>query len=194
MKLASRVSAPVLACLGWILVLAPSYSSAAQPDRASGSIAGVDLIIPQHSPVQLRQINRRDFLAAFSGRFVMSGRFAYGCFDACAKPYRRADMRLYLSPDRGMVARLPRWKGFPPPETIEIENPSAFAAVAIPRRVMLALENGKQRHVSGRISIVIDQFQTGVACDDSWASARFRSLAKPTGMDDAPPVSGAGCE
>lgn len=160
----------------------------------SGSIAGVDLIIPRHSPLQLAQFNRRDFLAVFSGRFVVSGRFTYGCIDDCAKPYRRADMRLYLSPDVGVVARLPRWKGFRPAETIEIENPSAFAAVAIPLRVMLALENGKQRQVSGRTSIVIDHFQTGVACDDSWASARFKSFAKPTVIDGAPSMSGVGCE
>lgn len=194
MKLASRVSALVLACLGWILVLAPSYSSAARPDRASRSIADIDLIVPRHTPVQLRQLNRRDFLAVFSGRFVISGRFTYGCFDDCAKPYRPADMRLYLSPDRRMVARLPRWNGFPPPETIEIENASAFAALAIPRPVRQALENGRQRQVSGRTSIVIDHFQTGVACDDSWASARFKLFAKPTVIDGAPSMSGAGCE
>ena len=158
-----------------VTVLSVALLAAAPQSPMRIKAAGVDLIIPADSPVRLRAISKTDISARFSGRFVLSGRYTYGCTDECHKPFAQKDMTLVLSPDAGTVARLPRWEGFRRPHAIEILNASKFAEGAISPRTMHALKYGKALRVSGYTSIVVDDFFTSVECDDSYASARFQA-------------------
>ncbi|HMI18949.1 MAG TPA: hypothetical protein VK533_05340 [Sphingomonas sp.] len=178
-----------IGCVG--LALSASLLAAAPKADIRSTAPDIELIVPADSPVRLR--SSANGQARFLGQFVLSGRFTYGCTDDCQKPYRQQDMVLYLFPDDATVARLPHWRGFRRPDTIEIENSSKFATVAISRRTMRALEYGKLTQVSGYTSIVVDNFFTSVECDDSYASARFRAFA--TGAPDrtVKRTGGPGC-
>jgi len=170
------------------------HSTAARPIVAGKLVeANLELVLPENSTLGAAQVNQRDSLATFQGRILLSGTFTYGCTDACEKPFRRADMRLYLSPDARTSALLPRWKGMRAIDDIEIENSAKFVAVAVSRETMHQLEYGRLQHVTGRVSIVVDHFRTGVECDDTWASARFLSFAEPVSLDHER-ASGAGCD
>jgi hypothetical protein len=45
-----------------------------------------------------------------------------------------------------------------------------------------ALLSGKTPYLSGRISIVVDHFETGIECDSANFGARFVEIAKPPKM------------
>jgi len=178
--------------IGLSLVFSTGLLASAPEAETRPNGAGIELIVPTDSPVKLR--SSANGQARFSGQFVLNGRFTYGCTDACEKPFRREDMVLYLSPDDATVARLPHWRGFRRPDTIEIEDAAKFAAVAIPPRTMHALEYGRLTQVSGYTSIVVDSFFTSVECDDSFASARFRAFAKGATHKTVKRTGSPGCE
>lgn len=151
------------------------------------------LIVPADSPVRLRTLSKEDLSAEFTGSFVLSGTFRYGCTDECRKPFARQDMRLDFFPDAELLARLPRWSGQTGHPEIEIENSATFAAKVIPQATMRTLQYGHLNWVEGRISIVVDRFRTGIACDATWYSARFVEVAKPAVFVPVHSVS-EGCE
>lgn len=161
-------------------------ASAQEPDQLASL-----LVIPANSPVHLRAVSEGD--ADFTGRFVLTGRFRYGCTDECLKPFPRQEMRLDFFPDDELSARLPHWRGYMSPPIIEIENSEAFAAKVIRPATMRRLQFGRLNWVEGRISIVVDAFRTGIACDSAWYLARFVEVAKPPSFQAAHSESG-GCE
>jgi hypothetical protein len=181
---------------GSALALSGAGHSAAAPPLAASKRVGADaeLILPRNSPLRVARTNQKEGRATFSGRLLVSGRFTYGCTDACEKPFRRADMRLYFLPDARTAASLPRWKGLRPIGSIEIGNSAKFAAIAVSRETMHQLEYGRLEQVTGHASVIVDHYRTGIACDDTWASARFLSFAKPVVLNRAPPGRVAGCE
>lgn len=165
------------------------------PFAAAAQAQDMTLQVPADSLVRVLSYDRESVTAEFSpGRFTLSGAFRYGCGDACEKPFRQGDMQLEFVPDPKVAARLPRWKGYTTSLAIEIDEGDAFAAKVIPPQVMQELLQGRRKWVTGRATIVVDGFHSGVDCDAAWYSARFVSLAEPPSLKPVQVAGGASCD
>src|SRR5689334_16530398 len=102
MKLATRLAAAPLAAM--ILAAAPA------PKYLPLDNYGEGLVIPAGSPVRLLRFNKQNAAASFSGRFVLTGMFVYGCDIECDPPLAKDDVHGSIIPDSNMAARLPHWK------------------------------------------------------------------------------------
>jgi hypothetical protein len=167
-----------------LAVLLISATSAEQviplPDQDAG---GEALVVPADSPVHFRGWNKYHY-AQFDGRFVLTGTFMYGCEADCegGGPYKTSDLELTVVPDPGLKARLPNWKIRHNDMMILISRSRSLQASlgsSVERRRLLA---GKLPYIAGRISIVVDHFETGIECDSANFGARFVAVAKPARM------------
>lgn len=137
------------------------------------------LVIPHGSPVKFNGFDKETHFARFRGKFVLTGKFTYGCGSNCADytgPVEESDIHIAVEPDPELAARLPHWKNQQQDILILISrNAGLVPAIANPdqRKALLA---GKIQSVKGRIAIIVDQFETGLECDSASFSARFVSM------------------
>lgn len=144
--------------------------------RYPGSNPEEGLIVPPDSPVRFRGFSKYG-VAQFDGRFVLTGTVVYGCaIDCGAKPKDRF-LRVDVVPDSAVVARLPHWKLRHNDMRIVIDPPERFVRTITTPSQRAALRSGSLGDVRGRISIVVDHFETGIECDSPTFSARFVSTA-----------------
>jgi hypothetical protein len=141
---------------------------------------GPALIVPAGSPVRFTGFDKNG-VANFSGRFVLSGNFTYGCrLDCDTVPIDPNALELNLLPDPDLAKRLPHWDGRGNEMVVEVDRISGLRAkVASPDQIAKIL-SGKIQEVRGRIAIVVDHYVADFGCDYSpYYAARFVSVAKP---------------
>jgi hypothetical protein len=83
-----------------------------------------------------------------------------------------------IAPDPGIAARLPRWQHRKNDMLILITRSRQLVASIASHRQHAALRSGKLEYLRGRITIVVEQFQTGIECDSTNFRARFVVIAK----------------
>jgi hypothetical protein len=131
--------------------------------------------------------------AHFSGRFVLSGLFAYGCEVECQGKITEDCLVLTIVPDPEVAARLPRWKVHDNDIKIYLTREAPLArAIATPKQ-KAALLSGKLPEIRGHIAVVVDDFQTAIECDSASYSARFVAIAKPPKRETKAPDGNYGC-
>ncbi|MEO6359345.1 MAG: hypothetical protein ABIO43_02065 [Sphingomicrobium sp.] len=138
------------------------------------------LIIPADSPVKFRGFDKYG-VAHFSGKFVLTGSFTYGCWSSCADyngPVTEGYLDVRIEADPELAARLPHWKLRKGPMLVLINREQRFARTVATREQHRSLLSGKLGSVQGRAAIIVDDFRTGIECDSENHSARFISLAK----------------
>jgi len=175
MRVAARLR--LLSLTLMIIGAAPAEQVIPFPDKDA---VGEALIIPANSPVHFRGWGKNGY-AQFEGRFVLTGTFMYGCEADCegSGPLKDSDLYLTVVPDPKLKARLPNWKIRHNDMMILITRSKALTpslGTALDRSKLRA---GKLPYISGRISIVVDHFETGLECDSANFGARFVAVAKP---------------
>lgn len=137
---------------------------------------GLDYAIPMDSPVQFVALEQYD-AAKFRGRFVMSGTYHYGFLSHNPQADSEYNVpELYFLPDAKLATRLPYWKQRKRVHEIRFRNPDAFANAIIPTDELEKLRRRKIFSVSGRASIVVDDYQASVECDYPTYSVSFVSV------------------
>jgi hypothetical protein len=180
-----RLAAIPLAC--FLISAGPTEQVVPHPE-----IQGEALIIPQNSPVQFRGFDKYG-TARFSGSFVLTGTFTYGCEVDCEGPVKESDLAVNLVPDPEVVARLPHWKIYHQDVMIHISHGSDLARAIATRQQRVALRTGKLSELRGRVAIVVDEFATGIECDSVYYSARFVRIAQPPRIAKAELNGDYGC-
>jgi hypothetical protein len=142
------------------------------------------IVIPAGSPMRLASLPREyNIEVAFRGRFTLSGLYkveGYG---------EKTDLTFW--PDRKSRNMLPHWRGRDVPEDMDISGAWAFARAVVPKDQLQRLKSGKLKSVTGRVTIVADNYETSIDCDVVSASARFVSVvnsvqiaANPTSFNE----------
>jgi hypothetical protein len=141
---------------------------------------GPALVIPAGSPVHFRGFDKNG-VAHFSGRFLMTGSFTYGCNVDCEEvPLPRGNLDFNLVPDLELMKRLPHWQDRGDDMVIYIDRASRLESAIVSQKQLAGLLSGKDQDVRGRIAIMVDDYTADFGCDYSPAySARFVSLPKP---------------
>ena len=146
---------------------------------------GEALIIPAASPVKFLRWEKSggEYVGArFSGRFVLTGQFTWGCEWDCndGSPITEADnFALRVVPDSDLAARLPHWKVHNQDIAIFVARSTRFTHSITTAQQRADLASGKLPDVHGRISIVVDHFETSLDCDSANFGADFVAIATP---------------
>jgi hypothetical protein len=85
-------------------------------------------------------------------------------------------LELYFIPDKAMALRLPYWAQRHHVHEIRFTNESAFVSAVIPQKELESLRQRKSFSVTGRASIVVEQYQASVECDYPTYAVSFVSL------------------
>jgi len=150
---------------------------AAQEIPWRGGAADWVIIVPKGSPVKFNDWHEYGY-ARFDGRFVLTGQYALTLTDNCERPGTEDCLVVDIDPDPEIAARLPRVKNHGDVWITISEDGRFLRSIAGPRE-RAKLLSGKIRSVTGRTSIVADQFSVGGDCEQVWYSARFVAFAKP---------------
>jgi hypothetical protein len=135
------------------------------------------LIIPAGSSVQFRGFDKYG-RAHFGGRFVLTGSFTYGCAVDCDGPARDAFFRFDVVPDPNVAARLPHWKVHHNDIKIVVSREAPLVRKITTQRQRADIKSQRIPDIQGRITIMVDEFETGLDCDSANFSARFVALPK----------------
>ena len=133
--------------------------------------------------------------AQFDGRFVLTGAYALTLTspELCEARRREDCLVMDIEPDRAIAARLPHLKNGRRDMWITIRNERRLIQSIISSRQRVALLAGKTQSVTGRTSIVVDQFSVAGDCDSVWYSARFLAIARPPKLARGRFSGGFGC-
>ncbi len=148
-------------------------------------------MIPSNSPVKFREWHEYGF-AQFDGRFVLTGEFALNMTDNCEGAGEDC-LALDIKPDLAIASRLPHWKDDAGEIWIGITGEKQLVQTIASPRQRAALVAGKIPHVTGRVSIVVDDFSAGGDCDSHWYTARFVKLAQPPKLALTDASGAVGC-
>jgi len=149
------------------------------------------LIVPVGSPLKFRGWNQDgDGDAKFDGRFVLTGEFALTTTENCERS--TLCLQMDIEPDPPIAVRLPHLKNGGQ-VWITITNEGQLVRSISSPEQRSALLAGKLQSVTGRTSIVVDQFRVGGDCEQVWYSARFVSFAKPPTYAQTEFGGGFGC-
>lgn len=175
-------------------LLAATAAAAVHAAPAARAIAladGVDtLIVPATAPLRYRSTGAFDVIS-FSGRFVLTGVFHYGCEYDCDEPDR--EFSLYIVPDTAQQSRLPHWSKRSGKVRVYIIGDEPLIRAAISRRPEMAqLRAGRLDEITGRMSIIVDNYTASIECDAPSYVATFVALAKPLQVA-ALPADDHGC-
>lgn len=146
------------------------------------------IVIPAASPVRFKGFNK-DHYAVFSGRFVLTGTFVYGCNVDCDPP--NPDVEADIIPDADSA--LPHWKLRNGDMLVFLVDGERLANQIVSRQERAALSAGKVPDVRKHVSIVVDDFEVGIECDSPFYSARFIAIAKPAKLASAKAQPNYGC-
>ena len=128
------------------------------------------LVVPAGSPLQLASTHETDILARFSGRFTLSGDYRV--------EGSGEDLSLTFWPDQESRDRLPHWQDREVPEEMYIDNSDAFIRAVVAREELARLNARSVQSLTGRVTIIADNYETSISCDATGASARFVSVVE----------------
>ena len=132
------------------------------------------LEVPHGSPVKFQGWHEHGY-ARFDGRFVLTGDYALTLTENCERPGTEDCLTIDIEPDPAIAARLPRMKDDGDVWITIRDDGRLLRSIAGPRqRATLLTREG--RSVTGRTSIVVDEFSVGGDCEQVWYSARFVAL------------------
>jgi hypothetical protein len=172
------------------MFLASAAVSATAADKVIPAADGEALIVPRDSPVRFQRFDKYGG-AHFSGRFVLSGSFTYGCTYDCDGPLTEDNLALHFVPDPELVKRLPHWRQHTNDMRIYIDRAAPFGqAVAVQRAAILKGDLGE---VTGRASIVVDEFTMTLECDSASFTARFVKFEEPAALQEVRLAGDYGC-
>lgn len=146
------------------------------------SASGEGILIPAGSPVRLVSFKRGDDnLAEFRGRFTLSGTYKLEEYEG--------SLTASLWPDPKSVRLLPYWQERGHPDGITITNEWAFARAVVTKDELRKLKASMLKPtrgnvtelMSGRATMVADDYSTYMECDGAHYSMRFVSLVKVAG-------------
>ena len=152
------------------------------------------IAIPLGSPVKFDRW-RDPATAQFDGRFVLTGEYALQLIpdELCGLQTREDCLVLEVKPDRAIANRLPHVEDRGGELWITIRDERRLIDGIVTRSQRAALLGGKTQSVTGRVSIIVDQFWVGGECDGVWYSARFVKLAEPLQLARTKFKGGVGC-
>lgn len=166
----------------------PSGKFFALPDDPNEGI-----IVPPDSPVRFQNFDQYG-RAHFTGKFVLTGAFTYRCnYCEPGTKVTENDLEFSIVPDRILLSRLPHWKQHDNDMMVEILRAKRFTHLVTAAADRRALLSGKRDEVTGRIAVVVDDFQAGLDCDSANFSAKFVSIAKPVRIAEVRLNGNYGC-
>ena len=133
------------------------------------------MIIPAGTALRVASLpNDGMTKATFSGRLTLTGAYelkGYG-----------DDAYVTLWPDSKSQAALPYWRDWweGAPTEIYLDNGWAFAQTVVGKNQLRKLKADDQHAVRGKITIIVDQYETSIECDHATYSARFVSVVGST--------------
>jgi hypothetical protein len=145
------------------------------------------IVIPVDSTIRYSGFRNKDggLVAAFRGRFVVTGTYYYGDNDfndsGDEKPSDyEFDPQAYIVPDNAKVGRLPHFAIRKADRyVIFIDNPQAFAKVVVSKSAQRRVRCRNCGVATGHIAIWMDKFGASIVCDGPNYEARFLSIYKP---------------
>jgi len=177
------------AALFMIHVAATAPACAAEQKIALADGADT-LIIPANSPVRYQSTGKNDDIH-FVGRFILTGEFHYGCASDCDD--KQPSFEFVIAPDADLKARLPHWSQRTGDLRISIDASRRLVPAIIPRRRLALVRAGKLDAVSGRVSILVENYTADIECDAPQYSVRFVALVKPVQVATASNSGEFGC-
>ena len=136
------------------------------------------LIVPANSPVSLSRFGKYG-TARFNGKFLLTGKFTYGCAIDCEGPYKDAFFRFDIEPDASLAARLPYYPTHKQDILLVVTSNSALLRSMLSASQRASLRSDLRSEVTGRISLLVDQLEISLDCDNANYSARFVAITKP---------------
>ncbi len=155
-----------------------SASPAKEPIEIPSGLGEEALVIPATSPVHFERYGK-DYEARFSGRFVVTGTFFYGCEMECDPPLQRDQVFAAIVPDPAVAATLPHWKIRNNDIRIFFINDEQLVNQIVTRPERAALLAGRIPDVRRHVAIIVDDFRAAIDCDSAYYSAHFVAMAKP---------------
>ena len=172
MKRSSSLARPLLAlCALALLGTAPGPTIYSNPKYKAET-----LVVPPNSPVQLRRFGKHG-TARFSGRFLLTGKFTYGCAIDCDGPAKDAYFRFDVEPDASLAARLPHYPNHKQDILIVVASNSRLVRAMTSARQRARLRSDLRSDVTGRIGILVDHLEISLECDSANYAASFVALA-----------------
>ena len=145
------------------------------------------IIVPADSPLQFKSFNKDEITASFTGRVTLSGTYHFGIDDTAG------GSNLYLVLDPASRGLLPYWKNRPGNGSITIDNEADFVRAVISQPMLEKLRTRKTGSLTGRVSIIAENYQAMIVCDAPDYSVRFVGVAaKAVAALNASPA-GIGC-
>ncbi|HLZ76824.1 hypothetical protein [Phenylobacterium sp.] len=155
---------------------------------------GGGIRVPSDSPVRYVRTGKEEGDSHFFGQFVITGTYRYGCFVGCDGPLQPDDLVLKFYPDRSLVKRLPSWVVYKEPaDEIIIEKAAPFVQSVVSSKIRGQLLSNKRQYVSGRASILVDDFTMDIECDSPSYFARFVRIVQSLDAPKPTPVRQVGC-
>ena len=143
-----------------------------------------NLIEPDNSPVRFASYNTDNLSVSFDGAFILTGKYELG-YQVFHTPGEK-DTGVYgftFWPDAEIVARLPRWEGFPKgPKTIAFDNFGDFLSAVVPKPDLRRLQRGKTASYEGRVSVRVDHYWTAKPCGYPEFAVHFLEVVKPPAL------------
>jgi hypothetical protein len=147
------------------------------PDADPSDSEGI--VIPTGSPLNLVSFTRDEIKVKFNGRFELTGTYEI--------ENSGEDTFVTIWPDQRSKDSLPYWHDRGGPDEIYISNGSEFARAVASAEELAKLTAGRQPLIRGQVTIIADQYETGIECDAANFSARFVSVVKNVEMAGSPP-------
>ena len=116
--------------------------------------------------------------ARFDGRFLLTGKFTYGCAVDCEGPAKDAFFRFDIEPDASLARRLPHYPNHKQDILITVTSDSALVRAMTSARERARLRSDLRSDVTGRIALLVDRLEISLECDSAHYSARFVSLPR----------------
>lgn len=129
------------------------------------------LVIPSGSVATYRSFDRDNITAHFTGRFTLTGTWYYGIDEDSG------DWTAYMIVNEATRKTLPYWKNRPGNGHIDIDNEADFVRAVVPSAAIERLKKAKKGTLSGKISIVAENYQASVVCDGPYYYVHFVSVA-----------------
>jgi hypothetical protein len=173
------------------MIYAAGVASACADERKIDLAGGADsLIVPANSPVRYNFTGKYDDIH-FVGRFILTGKFYYGCASDCDE--RDPSFELLIVPDADQQARLPHWSQRTREIRVSIGSDRRLVPGIVPKRELALVRAGKLDAVSGRVSILVDNYTAAIECDAPVYSVTFVGLVKSVQVAAASDASKFGC-
>lgn len=145
------------------------------------------VVVPSASPMRLISFDREvELEAVFGGRFTLSGKYLVELSEY-------GGIYVTIWPDKKSRDMLPYWRSRGHPEEIGIGDPMEFVEAVISKDELQELESKKVSSLSGRVSIIADEYSLSISCDVPHFSASFVSVAKPATQIAAFPTTEHDC-